>query len=70
FEITTNVEKHLFQDVFLQLYAFLLLPNLTTRSTFVQLRVTTQSKALPCFEFDLTILNLFSYSPKDRKLIC
>ena len=53
-----------FQMFFFKYMPFLLLPNLTTRSTFVQLRVITQSKALPCFELDLTILNHFFLFPK------
>ena len=53
-----------FPDVFLHIYAFLLLPNLTSRRALARLRVTTQNKAKPCFEFDLTILNRFFLFPK------
>ncbi len=41
----------------------LLLPNLTSRRALARLRVTTQSKSKPCFEFDLTILNRFFLFP-------
>ena len=47
-------------------FNFAWLWRLKTPRQMLHLRVTTQSKAEPYFEFDLTILNLFFLFPKKR----
>ena len=45
-------------------FNFAWLWRLKTPRQMLHLRVTTQNKAKPCFEFDLTILNRFFLFPK------
>ena len=45
-------------------FNFAWLWRLKTPRQMLHLRVTTQSKSKPCFEFDLTILNRFFLFPK------